>query len=292
MNGSLRNGPLLCAVDDTPDATDVVRAAARLAGDAARPFAVMTAHPGPPALSGGTLPPQHAEVLFMDEDSRDRAVERLAAICASAGVTPAEIVVGAGDPVTAIRDAVDDLGAAAVVVGSRGRGTVAGAVLGSVSADLLAESRVPVVIVPADAAPGFGPVIAGVDGSPQAAGAARLAGAVGRELGAPLMLANVVPSAARGAAVGDPLAARDEERRRRGASLLTSAADGALPDAELRVLAGTTADALADLASREDARLVVLGGRSRGPVRRVMEGDSALALAATAPCPVMVVPSA
>lgn len=291
MLDALGSGPLLCGVDDTDEATEVLRAAARLAADAGRPLVVMTAHTGPPAPAAGTLPPRHAEVLFAGDPTRTRSAERLSHIVTSAEVMPAETLVRTGDPATAILEAADDVAAAVIVVGSRGRGTVAGAVLGSVSADLLAESHLPVVIVPVGATVGTGPVIAAVDGSRSAAAAARVAGSVRREADAPLLLANVVPSAPRAAGPRDVLMVRDEERRRRGATVLADAAGGgAPPDAEFRVLAGTTADALAGLADREDARLLVLGGRTRGPVRRVFEGDSALALAGVAPCPVMVVP--
>lgn len=59
----------------------------------------------------------------------------------------------------------------AVVVGSRGLGTVSGRVLGSVSRRVAEWSTAPVVVVPDDEHPLAGPLVVGVDGSPAAAAA-------------------------------------------------------------------------------------------------------------------------
>jgi nucleotide-binding universal stress UspA family protein len=54
----------------------------------------------------------------------------------------------AGNPADEIVAYADSIDADLIVVGSRGRGAVAGALLGSVSRDVLHESRRPVVVVP------------------------------------------------------------------------------------------------------------------------------------------------
>ncbi|MEL7158593.1 MAG: universal stress protein, partial [Actinomycetota bacterium] len=79
------------------------------------------------------------------------------------GRRPTVLVRGAAGP--ALVSAGDR--ASLIVVGSRGRGAVAGGVLGSVSAHCAHHATVPVVIVPSDATVDdrFGRVVVGIDGS-------------------------------------------------------------------------------------------------------------------------------
>jgi nucleotide-binding universal stress UspA family protein len=60
--------------------------------------------------------------------------------------TPVET--GFGDPVDVLRSLALDVNARLIVVGSRGRGPVRGALLGSVSASLAASAPAPVLVVP------------------------------------------------------------------------------------------------------------------------------------------------
>jgi nucleotide-binding universal stress UspA family protein len=53
-----------------------------------------------------------------------------------------------GDPVERLAEVADEQEAAMLVVGSRGRGALRSALLGSVSAGLLAKAPCPVVVVP------------------------------------------------------------------------------------------------------------------------------------------------
>jgi nucleotide-binding universal stress UspA family protein len=47
---------------------------------------------------------------------------------------------------------------------------------------------------------------------------------------------------------------------------------------------------LRERANREHVRLLVVGSRGRGPIRQAFLGSVSAALAASAPCPVLVVP--
>lgn len=100
------------------------------------------------------LPEAGAPATFAvaDDGSPPAALARVVAerLAATAGTTPAAVTAGAGDAadqlVTASRDY--DL----LVCGSRGRGRLTAALLGSVSSRLVAAARCPVVVVGARAA--------------------------------------------------------------------------------------------------------------------------------------------
>jgi nucleotide-binding universal stress UspA family protein len=198
-------------------------------------------------------------------------------------------IVEEGDPCHWLLSLAAEESTDVVVLGSRGRGEAAAAMLGSVSRRVAAEARAPVVIVPpgaaaepeTDALTGA-PIVCGVDGSAEADGAvavaARLvAGANGR-----LVLANVS-------------SASDEDRHR--LSLLRRAHDP-LPESvpvqmELLSYEGKRcADALRWLAVKEGAKLIAVGSRGRGSVSAAVLGSTSGALAHSASCPVLIVPPA
>ena len=95
----------------------------------------------------------------------------------------------------------------------------------------------------------------------------------------------------------DEPSARSVSRRTRpigpaesGASILADAADGAGPDPELRVELGEPAERFASLAHQTGARLVVFAVPDDCAAPGSALGNAYVALAGTAPCPVVVVP--
>lgn len=92
---------------------------------------------------GGLLRPLADEMRLRDAPALLEASE----LALASGV-PFTTVVVAGRPADEIVAYADSIGADLIVIGSRGRGAVAGALLGSVSRDVLHESRTPVVVVP------------------------------------------------------------------------------------------------------------------------------------------------
>jgi nucleotide-binding universal stress UspA family protein len=129
-------------------------------------------------------------------------------------------------------------------------------------------------------------IICGIDDSPGAVEALRVASALSADFDVRLVLAHV--------AGGWP-AGRDEsltthQARQGGNRLLERTAGEHNPEAERRVEVGEPAEALARIAAEEAATLIVVGSRRQGRLRPGLRSGLAGDLAAAAPCPVVVVP--
>ncbi|MFP5363205.1 MAG: universal stress protein [Thermoleophilia bacterium] len=162
---------VMCAVDVDGDG-DVEDAgtcrALRVAADLAtrlqrRLVAAHIAPPGPfpsggPAINSGdgvivapapALPNQYPvmpEAGELDE-ARDEARRRIERLLTACGIDDAQIVVALDDDVAAgLRRVAAEHGAELLVVGSRGRGTVRAALLGSTSHALVSDAPCPVVV--------------------------------------------------------------------------------------------------------------------------------------------------
>ena len=92
---------------------------------------------------GASLKPLAEEMRLRDAP----ALVEAAGLAAERGV-PFTTEVVAGRPADEIVTFADSIGADLIVIGSRGRGSMAGVLLGSVSRDVLRESRTPVVVIP------------------------------------------------------------------------------------------------------------------------------------------------
>lgn len=139
------------------------------------------------------------------------------------------------------------------------------------------------------------PVVAAVDGSPSSMDAVRWAAREAARLRSPLRLVNVCDLPPLNPTIeARPLADYEEtwvESGRRWVAEARDMATDATPDAEIEtdVYVGDTTDVLVDESTR--ARLIVLGTRGLGGVRRMMLGSVTVAVSAHAACPVVVVPA-
>ena len=130
-DGTLTDAPILCAVDDSKESRAAVTTAAALAERLGVGLLLVHAQPDDAGAP-------HGEGL-------------LARLVAEAGLgTSVERLVLAGESADAIIDTATTRGVELVVIGSRGRGALASAALGSVSSAVATRAHCPVIIVRAD----------------------------------------------------------------------------------------------------------------------------------------------
>ena len=122
---ALGDGPVVCAVDESEGSRAALSAAADIAGRLGVQLLVVTVQ-----ANDGPAP---------------AAVERLVGD-ADLG-TGTKTIVMHGEPAAAIVAGAGSHGAAMIVIGSRGRGTLAASVLGSVPSSVAARSDRPVLVV-------------------------------------------------------------------------------------------------------------------------------------------------
>ncbi|MFC4331077.1 universal stress protein [Streptomyces andamanensis] len=196
------------------------------------------------------------------------------------------------DAATALLEAGDD--AAAVVIGSRGRGELKGLLLGSVGLAVAGRARCPVIVVrgdPAGLSGAHGRILLGAGGPGTGGEAARFAVREARVRGCVLDVVRAWRSPARGPAeVRD--GAGDEEER--AAAVLEAALAAGEPETSPELLVrrataeGPAHRVLVDRSAAAD--LVVVGARRRSGRFGLQLGRTAHALLHHARCPVAVVP--
>jgi nucleotide-binding universal stress UspA family protein len=241
-------------------------------------------------------------VHVTDGPLRD-ADELLASLRARLGADTVEISLVEGSPAAAILAAADQAGAELVVVGSRGRGSLRAAVLGSVSRDLTAQARCPVVVVPSGqarsnpgevAAPGQASVVCGIDGSDQALTAAAIAGRLAKRLGYRLVVVHArqniraMVSYPGARSTTPPVTGQDDSVEQLADDIVQRAVAAAGGNAVGVIEPGPPTEVLESVAQREDARLIVIAARGLGALRSALLGSVAAELTAAATRPVVV----
>lgn len=139
---------IVCGVDDSTEARFALEAANALATRLDARLVVVhvapdPAVPGVSAAAGGVGRVRAAE----EEDARVLVEQRLAEVGIANGEIRVEFGHSAG---VSLVDAAKDEKAGLIVVGARGRGRLAAAVLGSVSTDVVANAPCPVLVVHGD----------------------------------------------------------------------------------------------------------------------------------------------
>lgn len=141
---------ILLATDGSPHAAEALKYARDLAlRDGA---SVVVVHSIPPLSSAIYLgEPWSEEVIRQTRLSGERVGAAAAEALSAAGVEQVEVEVLDGPPADAILRAAETNACDLIVMGSRGYGRIASLLLGSVSHRVLANARVPVMVVRAHA---------------------------------------------------------------------------------------------------------------------------------------------
>jgi nucleotide-binding universal stress UspA family protein len=222
-----------------------------------------------------------------------------------------EVRVVDGSPADALLTAIATEDAGFLVVGSRGQSPLNAGVFGSVSREVTARARIPVVVVPPGIAEGIAKgsgadgaprsIACGVDGSEHALTAARVAGHLAHALGWRLVLVHALPGARATAsymgarATNPPWSAQSDSRSSHADQIVRDAlevVDGLEPEAVGVVEDGAPWDVLEAVADREDCPLLVVAARGRGAVRSAVFGSVATRLASSSRRAVVMVPAA
>jgi nucleotide-binding universal stress UspA family protein len=207
-----------------------------------------------------------------------------------------------GDPAEGLARLAADQRTALVVVGSRGRGALKGAILGSVSARLSRNAVAPVLVVPPRASDGFEAargnadpcVLCGIEDSRESWRALEYATELAGRLGARLHALHVFPPphvSAVGLHVGHETAAL--ERRRDAANRIgghVAELVGDRVDARFASGPGAPAIELERAGSQLGAQLIVVGSHGDSLLRASLRGSVSAKLASSASRPVLIVP--
>jgi nucleotide-binding universal stress UspA family protein len=287
-NGSVR--PILVGIDGSPSALAAARWAAREAVVRRAPIRLVYAF--------GWMPVHDADdPVQIVPDARDAlrrtAEERLAAAAAQVAEVAPDVEVSqevtTGMPAALLVSLSAE--AQLAVVGHRGLGGFAGLVIGSVGTALAAHAACSVVVVRGpDATRQDGPIVVGLDGSPQSEAALAFAveAAVARRV--PLRAVRAWLDPAVPYVVTGP-ADWDEEVRRQQGLLSEQLVEWREKYPDLRVepvlMQDQPAHALAQ--STGGAQLVVVGSRGRGGLTGMLLGSVSQAVLQHAECPVAVV---
>jgi nucleotide-binding universal stress UspA family protein len=208
--------------------------------------------------------------------------------------------VAVGRPDAGIVRAAEDTGAGLVVVGSRGRGPIKRAVMGSVSDSVVRYAHCPVLVVRdgsgGDRAPG-GPIVLGLDGSEESKLAVGAAAEISAATGSPVHPIYVVPAERQ--LYGHHSYSEDvkkslmEEARTEARRFLDEQAAGVRSAggavAQTYLGTGRPDEEIVELAEEIGAGMVVVGSRGLGGVRRALMGSVSQSVVRHAHCPVLVV---
>ncbi|SER71542.1 universal stress protein [Lentzea albida] len=280
-------GTVVVGLDGSEAAQRAVRWAASEAARRKSSLRVVHAElplpPDAPDLSGMARRALHEEALHWTE----AAVEAALAVAPGLAV---EVRVEVGSALRLLEEESET--AALVVVGSRGLGGFAGLLLGSVAVGLSCHSRCPMVVVRGDDLVPDGPVVVGVNGSPEnwhvLDRAFEEAGARGAELVAvhawrpPLGTPGIAES------VGIVWSELDVVRGAKVVQRLEACADRH-PGVKVstHVVHGSAAHRLVEFA--HGAALLVVGARGTGGLTGMVLGSTSQAVLRHAPCPVLLV---
>jgi nucleotide-binding universal stress UspA family protein len=235
------------------------------------------------------------DVLRVHRDTLADAERELRSVRSDLVIEP---VLLRGRPASVIVDEARDMSADLLVVGHRGQGRWASALLGSVSAEIVDQAPCPVLVARDDR---IGPVVLADDGSPHARAAETMMTDCPLFAGLPVSVVSVVEVAYPDVAAVAPILyadAIDAFARSSAAETASMEATSAAAvdrlrasglDAEAVVREGDPAREIVAVARDRQAGVIVVGTRGQTGLQRLILGSVAKKVLLHAPCSVLVV---
>ena len=290
---------ILLATDGSEEATVAAESATGVAARMGSELHVITVGPEYPYYELPDYPARFEEVFeAQKQETREVLDEQVRRIEESGGaVEKAHLIMGER-PDRAIVHQGEILGVGLVVVGSRGRGGIRRALMGSVSDSVVRHAHCPVLVVRGEPVTFPTRILLATDGSKEAELAASTAADLANSTGSELHVVSVFPGSAYvrpNYEVRFPEAAerlRREARVQRQEMLdvqVERIREAGGDVAQTHIKTGETAQEIVALADEIDAGMVVMGSHGLGGLRRALIGSVAASVVPHAHCPVLVV---
>lgn len=296
-------GKVLLATDGSEEAGFAARAAVELCKTTGSELHVV--HVGPAVPHVGDMGPvfldpqtEQAAQKSFDEESQKQLDAEVKQVGELGGSVAGAHLKSAVHPADQIIRLAEDLGVRTIVIGSRGRGGVRRALMGSVSEDVVRHAHCPVLVVRRDGGQTLFParIVVAVDGSRESDAAARMAAELSEPAGSELYVVHAGPTAHlpyQYPYLAENVESYYEEAKEEARKFLEGQAGkiraqtNAPVHTSLRI--GSPEKEIVELADEFDAGLVILGSRGLGSIRRAMMGGVSDSVVRHSHCPVLVV---
>src|SRR3954452_2428709 len=297
MNSQIARSRVVVGVDGSDGARAALRYAFLAAARRGAALDVVVAYPaGMPWRWNPAIDAPEVESVRSDLEARaDTFSAEVRGTTPGVEDVPVTVLTAPGAAARVLVDSAEQ--ADLLVVGSRGRGAVRSAILGSVALHVVGDAPCPVVVVHQGAydLDAGGPVVVGLDDSGDAPGVLLAALAEAALLGAEVLAVTAYEAGDDWGDVnstGVPSAAQLREHVQRRIDEIVEqvrrdAAGQGMPAVRTELVEGSAYDVLPERA--RGAQLLVVGRRGHSAVPRLVLGSVALHAVVRTPCPVMVV---
>jgi len=227
-----------------------------------------------------------AEVVERVEQDAETKLEEQVQKIRKAGDEVAQVHPRAGLPDAEILALAEELGVGLIVVGSRGRGGIRRALMGSVSDSVVRHAHCPVMVARGEPLIFPGKILLATDGSEEAELAATAAAKLAKSTASELQVAHVAAQYSYARAAGEELPDVAQQVLDEQVSRLQHAG---VTVAEAYVRVGPPAAVIVALTEHIGAQLIIMGSRGMGGIRRALMGSVSDSVVSHAHCAVMVV---